>query len=186
MRNVDYFYRRIVRNIFISCRLWACTVIIISNFSFLIPHFAAAQTLKDAFRQMPDSLAPYLSENNRLDFIDFLESGMKAEVKNLLDGTSEMTALTDDSLSIRVSDALRVDMLMLRPLEPVDSSGVVICMVQTFGIDSLSLDAKVDFFNSEWQQLIVRPRFSAVDEQRIKRLEVQTILKRDEEILKKD
>ena len=36
----------------------------------------SAQTLKmrDVFRQMPDSLMPSLSQNDRLDFIDFIDS----------------------------------------------------------------------------------------------------------------
>ena len=46
----------------------------------------SAQDLKmrDVFKQIPDSLVPYLSQNNRLDFIDFLDSNMKAEVRNKL------------------------------------------------------------------------------------------------------
>ena len=35
--------------------------------------------IRDVFKQMPDSLMPYLSQNNRLDFIDFLDANMKAE-----------------------------------------------------------------------------------------------------------
>ena len=37
---------------------------------------ASAQepTMRDVFRQMPDSLMPYLTQNDRLDFIDFIES----------------------------------------------------------------------------------------------------------------
>ena len=60
-------------------------------------------TIRDIFKQMPDSLMPYLSQNNRLDFIDFLDSHMKAEVRNTLGGTSEMTALADDSLTMKPS-----------------------------------------------------------------------------------
>ena len=57
-------------------------------------------TIRDVFKSMPDSLMPYLSNNNRLDFIDFMDSNMKAEVKNQFGGNSIMTALTEDSLSI--------------------------------------------------------------------------------------
>ena len=78
-------------------------------------------TLRDVFRQMPDSLMPTLTQNNRLDFLDFLDAGMKAEVKNRLGGTSVMMTLTADSLSLQVSPALRVDMLLLPLAEPIDS-----------------------------------------------------------------
>ena len=74
---------------------------------------AQGLALRDAFRQMPDSVMPTLTQNNRLDCLDFLDAGMKAEVRNRLGGTSVMTALTPDSLSLQVSPALRVDMLLL-------------------------------------------------------------------------
>ena len=78
---------------------------------------AQGLALRDAFRQMPDSVMPTLTQNNRLDCLDFLDAGMKAEVRNRLGGTSVMTALTPDSLSLQVSPALRVDMLLLPSTE---------------------------------------------------------------------
>lgn len=140
--------------------------------------------MKEVFRTMPDSLMPYLSENNRLDFIDFMDSGMKAEVRNTLGGTSEMTALTVDSLSIRMSEALRVDMLLLAPSQ--EDTCRVVCFVQTYGTDSLSLESTVDYYTTTWQQLAVAPELSASDKRRIAALKVQTILKRDEEMYKKN
>ncbi|MBR1388570.1 MAG: DUF3256 family protein [Prevotella sp.] len=142
--------------------------------------------MKDVFRQMPDSLMPYLSENNRLDFIDFLESNMKAEVKNQLGGISEMTALTDDSLSIQASQALRVDMILLPLIVPTDSCSQVICFVQTFGTDSVSMQTTVEYFTPKWKRLAVNPQLSQAVRKRIEALELQTILKWDEKILKKN
>lgn len=68
---------------------------------------ADGQQLRQAFTSMPDSLLPYLSRNNRLDMMDFMDSHMKAEVTNLLDGKSEMTQLTSDSLTVRLSSSSR-------------------------------------------------------------------------------
>lgn len=67
---------------------------------------ADSLTAADIFRQLPDSLTPYLSQNNRLDMLDFMSANMKAEVTNLLDGKSEMALLSPDSLSVRLSDVL--------------------------------------------------------------------------------
>ena len=67
---------------------------------------ADSLTAADIFRQLPDSLTPYLSQNNRLDMLDFMSANMKAEVTNQLDGKSEMTLLSPDSLSVRLSDVL--------------------------------------------------------------------------------
>ena len=143
--------------------------------------------MREIFKQMPDSLLPYLSENNRLDFIDFIDSKMKAEVKNRLGGTSEMTVLTDSTLSIRMSEALQIDMLLLRTVETADAvSSEIICLIETFGADSLSLESTVRFFTSSWQLLNEPPSISVSDQNTISSKKVQTILKRDDEILKKN
>jgi hypothetical protein len=158
----------------------------IMSLLLLLTIAAKAENLTEIFRQIPDSILPYLSPNNRLDFLDFMASHMKAEVRNLLGGTSEMTALTDDSLSIRMSEALRIDILLLTPVAPVDSSRQVVCVVSTYGTDSLGLESRTDYYTTRWTPLTTSPRLSPADERRVKALEVQTILKRDEEILKKN
>ena len=143
--------------------------------------------MRDVFKQMPDSLLPYLSENNRLDFIDFIDSKMKAEVRNRLGGTSEMTVLTDSTLSIRMSKALQIDMFLLRTTESDGAEGSeVICLIETFGSDSLSLESKVRFYTPAWQLLNHPPHLSSSDQNTISSKKVQTILKRDDEILKKN
>ena len=50
----------------------------------------AQQEAKAVFVSMPDSLSPLLTAVNRADFIDFLESKMKAKVENRFGGESEM------------------------------------------------------------------------------------------------
>ena len=111
---------------------------------------------------------------------------MKAEVRNRLNGTSEMTALTDDSLSIRLSNALRMDILLLTPVEMIDSCRQVVCVVETYGTDSLSLESQTSFYTPQWKKICQMPHLSALNQQRIARLEVQTILKKDDKILKKN
>ena len=142
--------------------------------------------MESVFRQMPDSLIPTLSENNRLDMIDYINSNMKAQVTNLLGGKSEMLVMTNDSLCIHVSDGLTVRMLLLKSMEMIDSCEYVVCFAQTFGVDSLNLSTQIDYYTPKWQKLDVVPHFSEIDEQRKERLNVQTILKWESGILKKD
>ena len=165
------------------CRQW-----IIGLLLLLVSQTGRAEGLKmrDVFKQMPRTIMPYLSENNRLDFIDFIDSGMKAVVKNRLGGSSEMTSLTDSTLSIRMNDALQVEMRLLNVAEPVDTSRQVVCLIETFGSDSLSLESQVRFFTLSWEILNEPPRLSATDEHLISTRKVQTILKKDDEILKKN
>jgi hypothetical protein len=152
----------------------------------IITSQASAQNLKirDVFRQMPDSLMPYLTANNRLDFIDFLDSNMKAEVTNMTGGVSEMTALTDDSLSIRMSDALRVDMLLLDLDEPVDSIHQVVVFVETFLVDSIYGESVSKTYTTDWQSVTCRLSFNDVQRKRLERLDLQNILNWREDKLK--
>ena len=138
---------------------------------------ASAQSIqiRDAFREMPDSLMPYLSKNNRLDFIDFLDSGMKAEVRTQLGGTSQMLSIGSDSLTIQMNPSLRVDMIA------IDS---VVAVVETFLVDSIYGESRVHYYSATWQP-IVQPVLPEAQQQRIKRLELQNIVKRDEDLLKK-
>ena len=134
---------------------------------------------------MPVSVMPYLSENNRLDFIDFIDSDMKAIVKNRLGGSSEMVSLTDSTLSIRMSSSLQVDLLLLK-VEGHDTRHQIICLIETFGSDSLSLESNVRFFNLSWESLNEPPLLSESFKNTISMKKVQTILKKDDEILKKN
>lgn len=141
-------------------------------------------TIRDAFRQMPDSLLPALTQNNRLDFLDFHDAGMKAEVKNRLGGTSVMTALTDDSLSLQMSQALRTDMLLLTLDEPLDSVSQVIVVGETFLADSVYGETTVRYFTVDWHPIPVPP-LNKLQQQRIEGFKLQTILKWDDELLNK-
>ena len=146
---------------------------------------ASAQDLmiRDVFKQMPDSLMPYLTANDRLDFIDFMDSNMKAEVTNLTGGTSEMTALTGDSLSIRMSDALRVDMMLLNLDEPMDSIQQVIVFVETFLTDTIYGESVSKVYTVDWQPITKDVPFNDAQRARLERLNLQNILKWNEDKL---
>ena len=146
----------------------------------------SAQDLKmrDVFRQMPDSLMPYLTQNNRLDFIDFIDSDMKAEVTNMMGGVSEMTALTDDSLSIRMSDALRVDMLLLDLDVPVDTIRQVVVFVETFLTDSIYGESVSKTYSVDWQPVTKALSFNELQRKRLEQLRLQNILNWDDDKLK--
>ncbi|MBQ8948922.1 MAG: DUF3256 family protein [Prevotella sp.] len=152
----------------------------------LTTSLASAQDLKmrDVFKQIPDSLMPYLTQNNRLDFIDFLDSNMKAEVSNLTGGTSEMTALTDDSLSVRMSDALQVDMVLLTLDEPLDAISQLVVVSETFLVDSIYGETVCHTYTSDWQPVTGDIPLNEAQKKRQERLNLQNILKWKEDKLK--
>ena len=162
-------------------RRWLYTAV----FALLVGQASAQEPLmREVFKQLPDSLMPYLTQNDRLDFIDFFDSNMKAEVSNRMGGYSELTALTSDSLSIRMSDALRVDMLLLALDEPIDTIRQVVVVAETFLVDSLYGETALRMYSTDWQPLMaVEIPWNAAQQKRIESLRLQNILKRDEDIL---
>ena len=123
-------------------------------------------TIRQVFTDMPDSIIPYLTRNNRLDFIDFMDSNMKAEVTTEVGGKSLMTALTDDSLSIRLNDAARVDMLLAAPRQPADTKAVI-CLVRTIGVGEEWSESYVEYYSPRRERLDRVPELEAVDKERL-------------------
>lgn len=141
---------------------------------------SAQHKIGELFKEMPDSLLPLLTKNNRLDMIDFCEAKMKSEVQNKLEGTSEITMLTNDSLYLRLNDALNIKFYVEDALEEYDSCRQVICMVQTYKLASSDEEESiVDYFSINWRRLahpkllVYRPTHS-------------TILRQDDKYLRRD
>ena len=128
---------------------------------------ANAVNIRSLFVEMPDSVIPYLSKNNRLDFLDFIDSNMKAEVRNEFGGKSIMTALTDDSLSIILNDACKIDLLLLNTTEMIDSCQQVLCMVKTVGVSDDHRECTFTYFSLRWHVCEVTPNLVASDKQRV-------------------
>jgi hypothetical protein len=68
-----------------------------------LQRLSAQQQARQLFVSMPDSLLPYLTAVNRADCIDFLDSHMKARIKNRFGQESEMTALSADYIKMQLS-----------------------------------------------------------------------------------
>ena len=106
-----------------------------------------AQDLNSLFIAMPDTLSPLLTTVNRQDFGDFLQSGMKAQVKNRFLQTSEMMKLTDDYLELQLTSVSRLEMRLLG----VDDSTRVICVAKTY--QGPVSDTELTFYSTEWEKL---------------------------------
>ncbi len=106
-----------------------------------------AQELRSLFVAMPDSVLPLLTKTNRMDCIDFLDSNMKAEVKNRFNNTSELKVLTKDYLELQLTSQSSVEMKLL----PLNDSVKVVCMVHT--VCGPVCDSEITFYDTQWKQL---------------------------------
>ena len=137
-------------------------IFLISQFSFLM---SPAQNVRELFKTMPDSLAPYLTVNNRLDMMDFVDAGMKAIVTNQLGGDTEMTFLSDDSLSVKMNSAFLLDLKIQK-----QDTTMVVCLKRTYLTQKGQYEVVSQTFTSYW-----RPLSKPVVE--------STLSKRDDELM---
>ena len=104
-----------------------------------------AQDMKSVFIAMPDSIAPLLTQVNKEDCVDFLDSNMKAEVTTRFGETAEMKVLTEDYVSLQTTPSSTLEMKLL----PVNDSTKVVCMVKT--VCASACDSEIHFYTSDWK-----------------------------------
>lgn len=95
---------------------------------------------------MPEKIFPLLSRNNILDFIDFKDSNMKAEVTNNLKGKSEMTELTATSCHIRLTAHSEADISIVN----IDRKDLIL-VTRTYSTNEKKSQTQT-YFTLDWQE----------------------------------
>ena len=106
-----------------------------------------AQDAKSVFINIPDSLSPLLTKVNREDFSDFLESKMKAVVKNKMEKMSEMKVLTKDYLFLQTTSQSSFQLKLLQ----LNDTTKIICVVNT--ACAPVCDSRVLFYTANWKEI---------------------------------
>jgi len=133
--------------------------IVIVLIAGMLFHVASnAEDLRTLFINMPDSIMPTLTRSERMDFLDYMDSGMRARVRNKLGGESEMTLLQDNMLSVKTSQSGRLDMVLF----PYGKGANLICIIRT--VTARYDDSRLSFYTENWEpvpvkNLIELPRF---------------------------
>lgn len=107
---------------------------------------AEARKMADFFVNAPLSVAGAFSKNTRLDMIDYHRGGLDTPSQNALGGRSRITSLTDNSMSIQVSNNTFVDMAVMA--NKGDTTLVVIETVKTPIPDS-----SIRLYTKDWEPL---------------------------------
>lgn len=116
--------------------------------SILLSVTASAQSMREVLPSMPDTICRLLTRNNMLDFPDYLDTQMKAEVRNRLSGNSEMKTLTDDYTLIQVSESSTLQFKLL----PTSKSKLILAAYTYFLNDSIA-DSQLSIYDISWKQL---------------------------------
>lgn len=106
-----------------------------------------AKPMRDLWQSMPDSMIPYLTKNQRIELVDFMDMKVKADVKNQFGEETVMDTLTSNYTSVRLN-ASSVMQLRLMPVPGQDS---IICMVWT--VLGPVAESEVLFYDQEWNKI---------------------------------
>lgn len=118
---------------------------------------ASAQVkMADVFRTMPDSIVRLLTNNDRMDLLDFAESNMTAKVTNRLDGKSTLNILTDDYLHLTVTTLSSLQMRLF----PLSDGRQAVVVVKT--VAGPAKDSVLKIYTADWsEQLEVKQHVAA-------------------------
>ena len=112
---------------------------------------ASRPLMRDVFAQMPDSVLPAVTRNNRLDCIDFIDNNLEAKVRNAFDDYVTLEALTSDYARFRSSASSVMELKLL----PRTDTTAVLCMVTTVecgekGSSTRIEDSALRLLNADW------------------------------------
>lgn len=119
-------------------------ILIILFAGILVCGTSNAEDLRTLFINMPDSIMPTLTKSDKMDFLDYMDSGMRARVRNKLGGESEMTLYQDNMLSVKTSQSGRLDMVLF----PYKNGSNLICIIKT--VTARYDDSRLSFYNEDW------------------------------------
>ena len=113
----------------------------------LLPLDGVARTIADFFATEPGNVFPLLTRTNRLDLVDYYNSGQTVAVPNNLGGFSQLEALDSAYLKLQTSESKVVEMRMLT----TGTRDTVIVVIET--VLTPVPDSKLTLWNSKWQML---------------------------------
>lgn len=113
-----------------------------------IPYSMKARTIKDIFLSEPGYLMPLMSKNTKMDMVDYLNVGQMAEVNNALGKGSHFNKVTDNYMSVHISNSSTVELLLM----PVSKRDTIVVAVTTFTLPAK--DSRIEFFTTDWKRYV--------------------------------
>ena len=111
----------------------------------LLPSTGLARTIADLFAAEPGNIFPLLTRTNRLDMVDYYNSGQMVAVPNNLAGESRLLELDSAYLKVQTSGSRVVEMLLRQA-----GKDTVITVIET--VLTPVPDSRLSQWNVHWQR----------------------------------
>ena len=119
----------------------------------IMPLTGMARTIADFFASEPGNIFPLLTRTNRLDMVDYYNSGQMVAIGNNLAGDSKLLELDSAYLKVQTSPSRMVEMLMRTV-----GKDTVITVIET--VMTPVPDSRLSQWNSHWQRYISNRLFA--------------------------
>ena len=131
----------------------------------LVPLTGTARTIADFFASEPGNIFPLLTRTNRLDMVDYYNSGQKVTVSNNLSGESSLIELDSIYLKVQSSKSRVVEMRMRTA-----GKDTVITVIET--VMTPVPDSRLTQWNVHWQRFTSDRLFTmpAIDDFLVKKM----------------
>ena len=74
---------------------------------------ASAQSLREVWIEMPDSILPYLNKSQRMELVDYVEAKSKPVVLNAFGDTVRIELMTNNYLLVKASEVKTLEIKLL-------------------------------------------------------------------------
>ena len=108
----------------------------------------SAQSLREVWVEMPDSILPYLSKSQRTELADYVEMKVEPAVLSTFGDSVRIERMTNNYLLLKANEATRLEIKLL------DNN--TLALVQTWMAPAA--ESKLSLFNLQWQ-----PKEAVVD-----------------------
>ena len=102
---------------------------------------ASAQSLREVWIDMPDSIMPYLSKSLRTELADYVEMKAEPVVQNAFSDSVRIERMTSNYLSVKSSKATRLEIKLL--------GNNTIALIQTWM--GPAAESKLQLYSLQWQ-----------------------------------
>ena len=119
----------------------------------LMPSTGFSRTIADLFAIEPGAIFPLLTRTNRLDMVDYYNSGQMVAVPNNLAGESLLLELDSTYLKVQTSESRVVEMLMRQA-----GKDTVITVIET--VMTPVPDSRLTQWNVHWQRFTSEKLFA--------------------------
>ena len=119
----------------------------------LLPLTGFARTVADMFATEPGNIFPLLTRTNRLDMVDYYNSGQIVDMTNNLLGESRLLELDSTYLKVQTSGSRVVEMFMRKV-----GKDTVVTVIET--VTTPVPDSRLTQWNIHWQRYTSEKLFS--------------------------